>query len=89
MTIFDFLVVKNENFGFENPYEQFFGNFEEFWKNRKNERLDWAGGVTNSSLLKFLETIFFAGPVTFLKSGISKKNFFGFSLGDYLGAKLI
>ena len=32
--IFDFLVLKNENFGFENPYEQFLGKFEEFWKNR-------------------------------------------------------
>ena len=32
--IFDFLVLGNENFGFEKPYEQFLGKFEEFWKNR-------------------------------------------------------
>ena len=35
MAIFDFLVLKNENFGFKNTYEHILGEFEEFWKNRK------------------------------------------------------
>ena len=35
MMIFDFLVLKNENFGFENPYEPLLDDFGEFLKNPK------------------------------------------------------
>ena len=77
MTIFDFLVLKIENFGFENPYKHVLVDFGEFWKNRKKKRIDWEGGVGPFLyLLRILETNFFLEPVTFLKMRIFKKNFF-------------
>ena len=74
--IFDFLVLKNENFGFENPYEPILDDFEEFWKNPKKCTPIERGGVQFSSLLRIWGTIFFSEAVTFLKSGIFKKKFF-------------
>ena len=76
--IFNFLVLKNENFGFENPYEPVLDDFGEFWKNPKNARQlrGGRGGVQFSSLLRIWGTIFISEAVTFLKSGIFKKKIF-------------
>ena len=69
MTIFDFLDLKNENFGEKYPYKPFLGDFGGFLKNRYFSALI-EGGV---SLLRILGNIFFPGPVTFLKNRILQK----------------
>ena len=76
MTIFDFLVLKIENFGFENPYKHVIVDFGRFWKNRYFWAQNRTGGGAFLYLLRILENNFFLGPVTFSKIGILKKKKF-------------
>ena len=63
MTIFDFLVLKIENLGFENPYKHVLGEFGEFWKNRYFWAQKWQGGSNTFKNVK--KSIFFEalGPL--------------------------
>ena len=90
MRILDFLVLKNENFGSKNPYEQFLGDFGQFWKNRKK----WApiqegGGRKFVVTQNFGKNFFFRTCNFFEKWNFKKKNFFGQSLDDKLSAKSV
>ena len=92
MTIFDFLVLKIENFGFETPYQHVLGEFGEFWKNP----YFWApsdrgggGGAVFVDERNFGKQKFFGTCNFFEDANFQKKNFFGQSLDDLLSAKLM
>ena len=76
MTILDFLVLKIENFGFENPYKHVLGEFGEFWKNQYFWAQKWQAGGGILPYSEILGTKFFWRPVTFPKIEIFKKIFF-------------
>ena len=69
-------MLKIENFGFKNPYKHVWGDFAEFWKNRKFWAQIERGGGREIGITQIFGKDFFFGPVTFRKMQIFKKNFF-------------
>ena len=75
MTIFDFLVLKIENFGFENPYKHVLGDFGEFWKNRKFwAQIERGGGEIG--ITQIFGKDFFFWTCNFSKNANFQKKFF-------------
>ena len=75
MPIFDFLVLKIKNFGFENPCKHVLGKFGQFWKNPKISALFERGGGEIGITQNFGKE-FFSGTCNFSKNENFEKQIF-------------